>query len=618
VADLTKFYAALEKKRRADEAAIEKKMADKGKDLAVGLEDTEGDDYAGLPEYQRKLDEFLKERVTLELSYETWCGKSKIKKDDKVEGNKIACPIPGHTDNDPSAWFNTEKQLWFCGTCQEGGDKYHIAGWAMGLNPRSREDFPKLKLAMAETFGFEVARMGKEKVAIVPEEAEEPKKEDPEPDKKVVSLVQDTEEQEVLIVPELPEWDAIFPKDTFLDEYIKLTTTDTAPEAFHLFCGLTAIGLAIGRDAMLYDHPAVGANLFTCFIAVSGAGKSRALRPMMHLLREALPFKEKDPGTKGVKTVKDPGSPEVLIQIFERELKLDEDDPTSPKMRFPTKGLITFGEMSSISAKSKRVGTDLKERLMQFCDLDDLISNTTITGGHREAVEPFASCMTTSQPDTIRRQVGSGDIDSGFANRWIFVVGSAKPPRPIGDPIPSMTPATLPLQRIMAWAATRSSYVQLSEEAKEVYTTFFYNVITPDKDISAQNEGLLVRIDLTFKKLMLLLAANKHEEEISSDTVRSTIKLYNYLKACYRFMGERVGISDRSDVAEKILRKLIDADKKGLTRREVILALPRKYRNIEVVNQALEDLGKSGMAYEVRPVPTGKKGRPAGPRYFAL
>ncbi|MGZ4324354.1 MAG: AAA family ATPase [Solirubrobacteraceae bacterium] len=58
----------------------------------------------------------------------------------------ISCPIPGHIDAHPSAWVNKDTGLWMCGRCNQGGDKYTIAGYHYGLNPKT--DFFEIKKRM--------------------------------------------------------------------------------------------------------------------------------------------------------------------------------------------------------------------------------------------------------------------------------------------------------------------------------------------------------------------------------------------------------------------------------------------------------------------------------------
>ncbi len=85
-------------------------------------------------------------------AYGRWCGKMEPEPGGKREGIKISCPNPAHPDNDPSAWINLDKGTYCCGGCQEGGDKYTIAGYHFDLDTKTQ--FPELKLAMAKDCGY--------------------------------------------------------------------------------------------------------------------------------------------------------------------------------------------------------------------------------------------------------------------------------------------------------------------------------------------------------------------------------------------------------------------------------------------------------------------------------
>jgi hypothetical protein len=616
------------REKLAAEEAAKKAAADPSagiefdEDLIPEMEET------GISEEESALDAFLKS-LPIATAYETWCGKSKIKYPLKKEGNMISCPVPEHPDKNPSAWFNTEKNTWHCAACDQGGDQFTIAEFKFGYRHDST-DFPKLKRAMAESLGwkFFTKGVGKDKhtVAVPPEEEEEkpvghsfstpalapvPDLE-PEPaPAKVVSIAPDTTEE--VKYPVMPEWELIYPKDTFLDIYVRLTTVDTIPEAYHFWSGMVALGLAMGRDLMFADYPPVGGNLFVCLVGDSGTGKSRALMPLEDLLDTAMPFHYEDPDTRGIKIVGDAGSPERIVEEFQRRIPSDPSDPKSPVRNFPTKGLITFGEMSSIAAKAGRRGTDLKERLMQFCDLKRKVT-ASASGNDREAYLPFASGITTTQPETIRRQVTAGDLDSGFANRWLFIAGQAKPAKPFGQIIPDMGEAVLPLQRVMSWASTER-LIQLDDEAQEAYEEFFYSVIDRDKKTSRDGDDLLVRVDLTFKKIMLLLAANKMEEKISLATVESAKHLYRFILECWEFIGRRIGVTDRSDIFDKV--HALFQKKLNLNMREIKQGLPTKYRkNNEGIIQAIDDMKRAGLIVEEEPpLVAGKKGRKPSVRW---
>lgn len=96
-------------------------------------------------------------------AYRLWIRKMDPKVyDGQTESIHISCPIPGHQDDDPSAWINTVKGdggLWMCGGCQVGGDKYDLAAIGLGFNFQTYKTdgtFRDLKLQMARSLGVDV------------------------------------------------------------------------------------------------------------------------------------------------------------------------------------------------------------------------------------------------------------------------------------------------------------------------------------------------------------------------------------------------------------------------------------------------------------------------------
>lgn len=547
----------------------------------------------------------------------------------KRESIMIRCPDPTHADDHPSAWINNEKNLWCCIRCEIGGDAFDLYAVSRGLN--RDENFFQVKKELALLFGLDVTKTrvgGKEHYEItVPEPEPKHKHSFSTPDtgitpeeateEKVSKLYLTPDTGEALEIPTL-DWRSIIPEDTFLHSYLTATTVDTFAEEFHFWNGMVLIGLALGRQVMFEDDDPVGANLFICMVASTGGGKTKTGRPMRKVLARALPFKDDDPEHIGVKIVSDVGSAEDLVDQFDLEV----EDPSKlgmslpgkrkppPGIKTPVRGLVAFGELQSIAAKANRPGSDLHQRMMQFYDLDEEVHASSRTAGHKWAKLPFASLYCTTQPDRIREQITSKELDSGWANRVTFVVGPEKPRRKRGTLI-DIEPTVSPLKEIIAYASS-SKLLTTSPEADKLWDEFFYRHIIPDQKADAEGDKLLVRMDLMFKKLMLLLAANKHEEVVSADTVNESKKIYKYLIECYRYIGAGIGLSERGILSDKVMALF---NRKGtLNAREIFQGLSKRHRNREQINQALRDLMESGEIVQ-QEITKSKGGRQPLPKF---
>lgn len=609
-------------------------------------------------------------------AYGRWCGKMKPKVlRGQRENIMISCPIPGHTDSEPSAWLNLDKQVWFCGRCERGGDAHDLAAYCYGYSvPGYKKDgtFAKLRRQMAEDFGLVTGTMpgGEEYVvtdeaaprpkpthsepapratqgrriaapkvrmagpatseaqgdeAEAPEEAEqeeaapapesdtetdaEPDAEsDAEPEADVITLYGDEEDGREF--PSL-DWRKIVPEDTFLQKYMDVCCQDDSAEEFHFWNGLIALGFAMGRNTRLWDTVPVLANLFVCTLGRSGAGKSKARNHLSRLLAAALPHDWSDPSSRGVTVISSPGSAEVLIKSFQKPVT----DPANPKKVLylaPVAGLVDFNELSQIVGRASRKGNVLKPTLMQFYDGEDRIASISLSTGTKEAYMPFGSCLTTSQPGSIRDLVGEADDVSGFLNRWVFVGGPEKTRIAIGGVRVDVGPAVEPLRAVLAWSNKfmAEDYIFWSPEATEVFTDWFHKVAEPAKKQSQSD--LLVRIDLTMKKIILLLSGNKMEDLVSEETVREALSVFEYLQGCYRILGESISLRISDEIENALLQAAMKSHKdtgQGASIRMLTRSVSSRFPREQVL-RAIETLTKLGLLELEKSPPSSKGGRP--------
>lgn len=577
------------------------------------------------------------ESINILDAYIKYCGKMMpIVRNGQRESIKVSCPVPGHQDNNPSAWINLDKNVWHCAACNIGGDVLDLAAIAKGYpwpsNYKSGKQFVELRKALAEDFGYTALKLpGGSVVVATPESVPEtedknfspkesdksdtsdtlksPKNTKKEPSKSKSTAPEDSEtektadifdfyydDEKPLIFPEI-KWREILPEDTFLRSYMEQTCVDDVPEEFHFWHALIALGFALGRDVTLSDAIPVYGNLFVCTLGRSGTGKSKARYLLDTLLSEALPHKWEDANSKGVRKISSPGSAEVMIHNFQKPIA----DPTNPKLiayYAPVRGLIDYNELSSLIARTNRAGSAIKPTMMQLYDMERQVSTSSLTHGAKIAEQPFASALTSTQPRALKGLISNTDDASGFLNRWIFVLGTAKKRFAIGGVTVDMTPAVKPLQAILGWANSfrAGEYVEWSEDAAKLFTDFFHTRIEPDKDRSQSD--LIVRLDLTMKKLILLLSANKKEKVVTGNTVREAIHLYDYLCAAYDVPSTEIGttfISELQNAILKISEKQYLTDGKGVTLRQISKSLWRKNYSQDTIIRTVESLVKVGL-----------------------
>lgn len=576
------------------------------------------------------LDRLLNDIDVIE-GYHKFCGKMRVDKRRRTtEGIKVSCPIPGHADANPSAWLNTDKNVWYCGRCGQGGDVYDLAAFHFGMPvPGYKEggSFHELRKKMALSYGytFQEAPGLDKPILVPPAQAQEARDRSvPKPLATVASIQGEVSDMDAArkllgedkliakargrVVDELPgddatvthifgdeepekpatlDWHKLAKEETFLAKYMDICTVDDAPEEYHFWNAILALGLAVGRDVVLDDQKRVLPNLFVCLLGGTGDRKSRSHAHLDELIYQAMPFKADDPAGKGVDLLDSMASAEALISGFINPI-FDPTDPKKVASFSPVKGLIRFNELSALVGRAARKGNVLKPTLMEIYDGARVIQTASMTHGRKRAENPFGSMFTTTQPGALKTLLREDDAVSGFLNRIVFATGVPKKPVPIGGASIDIMPAVDPIKRIQGWAGF-GRIILWSDPAVRTFTEFFHDVLHPAQQ--ADESGLLNRMDLLAKKLILLLCINEHRLEVNQDVVEMVIGMYPYLTAAYGVPAAHIGSTINSEVRDELLRH-INAHTKagGITLRRLMINVKRKNFPLDIVAKTLKHL----------------------------
>lgn len=602
-----------------------------------------------LSDADKELDAFVA-NIDIIDAYRRWCGKMTPDVGGKRESIMISCPNPAHADKDPSAWINLDKQTYFCGGCQEGGDVHDIAAYAFGYpipGYKSGESFHKLRESMAESFGFRTKKVPGGKVSWI--EAPSPVAQPPAPQPPALSAVPDAtvpatattpagpvpaastedetgdkfadvshmwaeedDDEELVIYPSV-NWRELIPEDTFIHEYMKAASNDDAPEEYHFWHSLLALGLVVGRNVTLDDTQPVYANLLLCILGATGTGKSRSRRHLTHVLKEVSPYKEDGTRTTGVKLVPLPGSGEYLVKEFYYEGR----DPTNNKLSLgpqPVTGLVDFDEMSALLAVANRQGSTLKSTIMQFADASPDVRIGSLTRGDFMATGPFCTITASTQPKAIRNLLNRNDTGSGFLNRWVFAGGMQKQIEAMGGHRSNirvdMAQAIEELKKVRGWGAMKRNVI-MDDDAFELYVKFFRGRIEPAK--TKDETDLLKRIDLIVKKLMLLLTINMRKESVPIQVVRACMELFDYVLECYGILNSNIGVTMMQDVMTEIQRQISRHQSKtgrGASARDIARYTTRKNYSLEQIKKALDVMNSLDIIELEAKQAGGSMGRP--------
>lgn len=543
----------------------------------------------------------LKERIDREISpfdiYDRFMPPTKKRAapfPGQRENIMVSCPTPEHPDEHASTWCTAEG-LWYCGGCDAKGDKYTTAALGLGLDVR--RDFREVCIRIADAFGLDYRPTVVAPIIYEPTEPTpdaEPEFLDPEPDPKTS------------MVP-LLEWRKIFPPGTFLRNWMEANAMSDSPDEFIIWEGLLAVGLAIGRDCHLRDYPAIFANLYVCHYGPSGMGKSRAMFPLMEVLRLALPYDHTDPLSKGTMMIPLPGSPEALVDSFSAPLHDDPIDLAKITGYGSIRGLLMVDEFASLLARGDRT-IGLKGMMTTMYDSAKAAIRSR---GHGTSVAEgiFCSVLSSTQPTAIMSILGNVDIMSGFVNRFTFVAARPKKLKAIHSATFNPTKAVDDLIQLRAWASFGRE-VDFDGDGRAVFEDFFETTLLPLKMMA--DAPLFARIDLTIKKIILILCANEHTTTATADIVNRAIMFFDYLRYCYETIGGQITTSLDSEIGDWItgsIRKFVSRTGKPPTGRDLGLLKPPRY-SMKQIRDAIRTLTELGIVRQVEVKASEKGGRP--------
>lgn len=396
-------------------------------------------------------------------------------------------------------------------------------------------------------------------------------------------------------------WQRLTPSDTFLDRYMQLTTRDEAPEEFHYFSGLLALSMATGMDVRLYDRHPVKANIFVCLLGKTGEGKSNAKGYLNQLLTKAMPYDHDDPVNKGVRRVGNPGSSEFMVKQFMKQIR-DVNNPGLPPEKVSVRGLIEFEELATLMKRSNSPSSTLAQFLIEFYDAKGDVQTGSLTHGGFVATDPFASTLSTTQPRALRDIISNEHVSSGFLNRWIFATGKAKEIDPIGGEVLDIDPLVNPLQRVFAWATGVSSIIQWDPAAYRLASDFIIDVIRPIK--KADDTDLFARVDLVFKKLVLLNTVNLQRQSVPAEAVEWSMGAFNYIVNTYKSLDKAVHHNVDEELRQAIIKAILGQSRKTgrpPSMRQISDRVgTRKFTGEQIV-RCVQTLEKIGVITEIPP-----------------
>lgn len=575
----------------------------------------------------------------------------------------IRCPNPAHPDRNPSANCDLEQGLFNCFGCDASGDKYALAALHHGIpDYQSGKNFVDLKHKIATDLGYTITETAGTTTLTPPAtpqvlqpvdlnavnpappapavqplqqlddgtwydpstgEITTPPAPTPQPVIQPVSFDDIEDEPELRLAPHL-DWLPVGKNRSFLDRYMNCTQRDRYPDSLAFSAALTCLAFVGGRDVTIDMQDPIMGNFGMVMVANTGVGKSRAFAHAWRVLREVMPWKNAElaitsgghviPG-HGVKAIPGSGSGENMIKQFEDTVKIQKGvdfkgDPVYEDEHYPVNGLISFNEFSQFVGKSSATGSTMRERVMDFLDGREEISNDTNTQGSYKAVKPFACMSTAVQPAVVHRLMSENDEASGFLNRFMFFTGSKKP-RPVTKVPPvDMSDATAAMKELKAfWDAQGPTKIDDDAVWNDKYA-YLKSVSDP---LEENGSGIYGRLEALFHKLLILICINECSTVVTPDILDKAIHLHQYFIKTFEYVSEEMynplstpsGKSAVSHNEDKIIERLMKVMKAkkdagaqtieqyGASAREIHTGT-RKTINLEQLNRTLKQMVEIG------------------------
>ena len=189
-----------------------------------------------------------------------------------------------------------------------------------------------------------------------------------------------------------------------------MAPTTEAPDQFHLGAGLVIAGAQIGRTVSCwYNSEDLYGNLYAVLVGRTGTSRKDTA------IKRALALPDYARGTKIIPAYavhRDVSSAEGLIKTLKQ-------DPNT---------LLYLTEMSATLKNARRKSTStILDKLIEAWDTPRRMQNLSKMDSN-EVFDPYVSILSATQPGRLARAMGDEEIESGFANRWLYVPGSGKAP----------------------------------------------------------------------------------------------------------------------------------------------------------------------------------------------
>jgi hypothetical protein len=333
-------------------------------------------------------------------------------------------------------------------------------------------------------------------------------------------------------------------------EYAELMApTSEAPDQYHLASGLVMTGALIGRRvAMEWFSESLYTNLYAVLIGRTGRSRKDTA------IKRALQVTQRPQNERIVNPTfdiaRDVSSAEGLIQVLQKK-------PNT---------LIYLTELTAMLRNARRKGTStILDRLIEAWDTPEILQNLSKLAPV-QAAKPYLSILAATQPSRLADNMTDEDIQSGFANRWLYVVGKGKEPMSRAPSLDWKAAWSLYLRLFDAITSyPEGTVLCLSDEAGLAWDAWYSRMLAEEGRDESEDDMRARHPNLAMK-VALIYAISDRARAIEARHLEAALALVDWMWRNVRELMRVWGVGVDGQIAERILTLL----KKGpMKRREL-------------------------------------------------
>ncbi len=368
-----------------------------------------------------------------------------------------------------------------------------------------------------------------------------------------------------------------------LSAYGEYTEQSESPQAFHLWCALSAIAGAAQRK-MHIDHVyfKVYTNLYVALTSPPGVGKkTTAMRVAKNFLKQVEPQ---------VNFSTESGSFEGLVDQFKAISK------NNVKHQSLTAIVSELGSLLSTNAQG------MVDFLTDIYDGNPDWNRQTKSHGKESIPRPWLNLVTGTTPGWMGENLSNAALEGGFVARTIFTYTDErilKTPRPKADP--RLTALEKQIVNDLSHIATLEGEFTYEDDAGAWYDEWYMDESRFPKVMDFRTSSYFDRKHMHLLKVAMLLSLSyKDELVLTLDDLQRALMLLNATEPGMKIALSAVGRNPNSGDMQRVLAQI---KMKGAPMHYgEIVALNYHNMNKEKIDETLDVLRAIG---KIAPVQVG-------------